>query len=212
MSKVFEKPEDLGEYLFRITDNGGASVDRYTVVFSDGSYLGLSGNPTSPVGFSQWGERIDVESLSNRVESGEEIDLALGDLSAHLVQHILGRSNEGLADFLEAVDSKKPRAVAKNRDDASANEGISTSLGDGIYWTEAGYMVKQDGPVEDDFGPYTTAREAIINTLPCHYGLSGPEYHSTVNEPSSLDKTEGVANKIAELEAKLDEASPSIRI
>ncbi|WP_315922924.1 hypothetical protein [Mesorhizobium sp. SP-1A] len=205
MTKLFEKPEDLGEYLFRITDNGGASADRYTVVFSDGDYFALSSYPSSPVGVSQSGEGIDVSGLAEKVEDGQEVDLALGDLEPQIVQHILGRINEGWREFLEAVENKEPHAVAATREDASENEGLRNSAGDGLYWTDDGYMIKKDGDPSEDLGPYTTAREALINTLPDHYSLSGPEYHSTVNDPSSMEKSEGAAEKLAELEAKVND-------
>lgn len=61
-----------------IYDNKGKTFDRYTVVFDDGSALGLSNNPDSPVGFSQWcccvargvdlGKRIAFEELPQRVK------------------------------------------------------------------------------------------------------------------------------------------------
>jgi hypothetical protein len=177
---VFEKPEDLSDYLFRIVDNGGSSADRYTVVFSDGSYLGMSGSPTHPQGVSMWGEGIDPQVLEDWVEEGSAIDLALGDLPPHLVQHILDRNNEGLEDLLDAVEQKLPHAVSDTRDAAEANEGGSDTLGKGIYLKDGKYMVKMDGG-PDDRGPFDSAREAVLNTLPDEYSLSGPEYHSGVD-------------------------------
>lgn len=60
-----------------IHDNKGNTFDRYTVVFDDGSALGLSHNPESPIGFSQWccyvaegvdlGEKIRCRELPQRV-------------------------------------------------------------------------------------------------------------------------------------------------
>ena len=41
-----------------IHDNKGKTFDRYTVIMEDGSALGLSHNPESPIGFSQWGEAV----------------------------------------------------------------------------------------------------------------------------------------------------------
>lgn len=202
MTNLFETPKDLGEYLFRITDNGGRSADRYTVAFSDGSYLALSGSPTHPLGVSQSGEDIDVAGWAERVENGEEIDLALGDLPEHIVSHILYRNNEGFRDFLEAVETCVPSAVADTREAAQENEGLGSSLGVGIYKSDKGYMVKKNAP-ESDFGPYVTAREAVLATLPDHYSCSGPEYHSTV-DVTSLEPTEGVKEKIAALEAAVD--------
>lgn len=52
--------EQINKYLINelavkaIYDNGGKTADRYTIVFSDKSALGLSDNPESPQGFSQW--------------------------------------------------------------------------------------------------------------------------------------------------------------
>jgi hypothetical protein len=180
MADVFEKPEDLSDYLFRIVDNGGSSADRYTVVFSDGSHLGMSASPTHPQGVSMWGEGIDPQVLEDWVDEGSAIDLALGDLPPHLVQHILDRNNEGLEDLLDAVEQKLPHAVSTTRDDAEANEGGHDTLGKGIYLKDGKYMVKMDGG-PDDRGPFDTAREAVLNTLPDEYSLSGPEYHSGVD-------------------------------
>lgn len=35
-------------------DNGGETFDRYTIIDAKGEMLGLSENPESPQGFSQW--------------------------------------------------------------------------------------------------------------------------------------------------------------
>ena len=60
-----------------IHDNKGKTFDRYTVVFDDGSALGLSHNPDSPLGFSQWGlaaegvdfgKSISFQELPQRVQ------------------------------------------------------------------------------------------------------------------------------------------------
>lgn len=37
-------------------DNGGKTIDRYTVVWPDGSYLGMNAHPFHPQGFGQHGE------------------------------------------------------------------------------------------------------------------------------------------------------------
>jgi hypothetical protein len=207
MSKVFENPEDLSEYLFRIVDNGGATADRYTVVFSDGSFLDMSGSPTHPQGVSMSGDRIDPLVLEEWVEKGEAVDLALGDLPEHIVQHILDRCNQGIADFLEAVEQKKPDAVASGRELAKANEGISTSLGEGLYVLDGKFMVKRDGDAEDDLGPYDTAREAILSTIPDQDGLSGPEYHSST-DVMRLTPHPDVTQAIADIEARA--SAPSL--
>lgn len=40
--------------VYTIFDNGGESLDRYSIINEDGDILGLSGNPTHPLGFSQF--------------------------------------------------------------------------------------------------------------------------------------------------------------
>jgi hypothetical protein len=92
----------------------------------------------------------------------------------------LDRNNEGLEDLLDAVEQKLPHAVSDTRDAAEANEGGSDTLGKGIYLKDGKYMVKMDGG-PDDRGPFDSAREAVLNTLPDEYSLSGPEYHSGVD-------------------------------
>ena len=67
-----------------VYDNGGKTVDRYTVVFNDGSCLGLSSNPTHPQGFSQWGQGV-VEGP----HLGTKIRLA--ELPKHVQKHIAER-------------------------------------------------------------------------------------------------------------------------
>jgi len=43
-----------------ILDNAGKTLDRFTVVWPDGSYLGMSERPQHPQGFGQHGEGIDM--------------------------------------------------------------------------------------------------------------------------------------------------------
>lgn len=212
MTRLFETPSDLSEYLFRIVDNGGASADRYTVVFSDGSYLALSGNPSHPQGFSQWGEGIDPQTLEDWVENGEAVDLALGDLPEGLAMHIVSRNNEGLQDFLDLVEARDPKAVAANRDAAEDNEGTHDCTGKGIYTGANGsFFVKLDGPIEDDRGPYESAREAVLATLPDIHGFSGSEYHSSV-DPLRMEPDATVLQAVADLEAKVagEDAAPGL--
>lgn len=204
MPNVFLSPSDLSEYLFRIVDNGGASADRYTVAFSDGSYLAMSAAPTHPQGVSMCGEGLDPQILEEWVSSGEAVDLALGDLPRHLVQHILDRNNQGLSDFLADVEMKRPHAVAPSRKTAEQNDGTQTCLGKGIYFTDNAFFVRLDGDPSDDRGPFETAREAVLASLPEQYSLAGPEYQSTIDDLMRLAPSEEVAKQIAELEAKCD--------
>lgn len=203
MSVVFKSAEDLSDYIFRIVDNGGATADRYTVAFCDGSYLGMSGSPTHPQGVSMWGEGIDPAVMSEWVDTGVGVDLALGDLPEHLVKHIVYRNNEGMRDFLESVEARAPKTVAPSRDDAKINQGLHSDSGVGIYVEDDKFFLRLDGEREDDRGPYDTAREVVLASLPDDYALSGPEYHSTT-EVSRLTPDAEVARKLAELEARVE--------
>lgn len=203
MAVVFEKPSDMSEYLFRIVDNGGHTADRYTVLFSDGSDLSLSSYPTHPQGISMCGEGVDPATLAEWVEEGNYVDLALGDLPPEIAEHIMDRNNEGLRDFLASVEAKEPHAVAPSREKAKENDGTYQSLGVGIYDSPEGYRIRLDGEAEDDRGPYATAREVIIASLPDHYALAGPEYHSTT-DVLRTEPDEAVKAKVAELEARRD--------
>lgn len=66
-------PNGIPKYI-RCYDDGGKSLDRYTVVFTKKRpggitlYVGMSGNPFHPQGFGQHGEQknpIDVPSYSH---------------------------------------------------------------------------------------------------------------------------------------------------
>jgi hypothetical protein len=205
MTQVFDTPADLGEYLFRITDNGGETIDRYTVTFSDGDYFGLNKAPTHPQGFSQSGEGISPQVQAEWVEEGSQVDLALGDLPEGLAEHIMYRLNESMQNFLDAVEANDPSAVADDRDAASVHEGLSNSFGDGLYLKDGAYMIRIDGMGPDeDYGPYETAKEALRATLPDHYSFSGPEYHSTVDDICRTTADPEVLAAVAALEEKVN--------
>ena len=73
-----------------VYDNGGETADRYTVVFDSHDQrppyydcLGMSNNPTNPLGFSQWGTCV----LGNHM--GTEINFS--ELPEHIQQHVKDR-------------------------------------------------------------------------------------------------------------------------
>ena len=79
----------LGWFITGCHDNGGATVDRYTIEMRDGDLLCLSANPTHPLGVSQWGE------------GGIEPNIELTALPEHIQSHILFRLNEAFEDFID---------------------------------------------------------------------------------------------------------------
>lgn len=175
-------------YIFRITDNGGATCDRFTVITSDGDYFASGTAPYNPQGFFQSGEGLDVQGVADRVENGEEHDLRWIDLPADVRRATFERINEGFRDYLEGNTIPTDRnAVDVNGDGFD----LRNRIGEGLYSTPAGYMIKRDGDdASDDLGPYRDLWEAYRNTLPSNYDLSGPECHTTVD---LTDETGGPA-------------------
>ncbi len=88
--------EEAPEYVLACYDNGGRTCDRYTVMFGgslwDASmgrtvyYLGMSGAPTHPQGFSQWGEM----PARNRTGSGKHVRWL--DLPENIRKHVIARA------------------------------------------------------------------------------------------------------------------------
>lgn len=82
---------EVSEDNLVIYDNGGETVDRYTVVFTDWKdeagwfdCLGISDNPTHPqYGFSQWGTAELGPHLGKRI--------TLGELPKEIQEHIKER-------------------------------------------------------------------------------------------------------------------------
>ncbi len=214
--RLFESAADLGGYLFRITDNGGATADRYTVVFSDGNYLTLSAGPSDPQGVSQWGERIDVAHLANCVEIGQEVDLSWGCLPENVRAHVLSRANDMWRDFLANVEACHPDAVKPSRADAGANEGGPECGGQGIYRKGGLYFINRGEGADDDLGPFDTARAVLLASLPDEHDLSGPEYYSDALGNDGGDHTDTahpeIMARVAALEERVSGAGPLWRV
>jgi hypothetical protein len=79
----------------KVLDNGGKTMDRYSIVVCEGHYvlsvgrrmhhyLGLSDNPEHPLGFSQWGVR-DAEP------DGDEVEIDFDALPEVVKKHVLER-------------------------------------------------------------------------------------------------------------------------
>lgn len=204
MPDLFHSADDLGEYLFRIVDNGGETADRYTVLFSDGDALCLSSNPAAPWGgVSLWAEGMDPATLESWVEEGEAVDLGWDDLPEAIRGHVLARLNQAwrdcLADMLSGV-----LAIPEGREHVDTFCDGCTA-GEGIYRHGGRFFVHMGGPsIEDDRGPFDTIREALLASLPDHYGLAGPEYHSTATSGAreAGKPCPEVARQVAALEAR----------
>jgi hypothetical protein len=79
-----------------IWDNGGKTMDRYTVILKRPMYhigllgshesLGLSENPSDPQGFSQFGAAVEGEHLGKKIP--------FYDLSFRVINHIVTRLEE----------------------------------------------------------------------------------------------------------------------
>lgn len=201
MTDLFPDLETLAksEYLFRIVDNGGATYDRYTVIFSDGDALMMGGD-----GGTCWGSGDYVEYAEKMVEEGSEVDLALGDLDTRCQNAILARVNEAFRDYIVDLETGA-KSLPNGRDGARENEGTQDCYGNGLYRVGAQYFIRLDGHPDDDRGPYETLTEALRASLPDIHGLAGPEYHSTLH-PGWLAPTPGVAEAVAKLEKIVEES------
>lgn len=180
MERLFEDEAALraSGYLFRITDNGGETQDRFTIVTCDGDYFASDETPFYPLGFFQSGEGIDVQGLSDRVEAGTEHDLRWIDLPADVRRAVMGRLNDGFADWLATGGENVPTSRRAVKEKFS---GTYDAIGKGIYRTAKGFRVADADGRERDGGPFATFAEAVRWTLPQDYDLAGPEYHSTVD-------------------------------
>lgn len=203
MRDLFQTPADLDGYLFRILDNGGASADRYTVMFSDGDYLALSADPEFALGISLWGEGMDPATAEEWVETGAAVDLTLADLPAHIARHIVARANGAWRDYLDGLE--RGENVARTRDEAELRETWQDA-GKGIYRAGSAFCVRRDGyDAGDDLGPYPDVREALLASLPDHYYLAGPEYHTALDLTRAAPDPDR-ARAVRDLESRIADA------
>lgn len=109
-------------YVLDVWDNGGRTADRYTVfLYGQGhgfpgdnpgtarvEYLAMSGDPTSPQGFSQFGEMTAGQRAGfayARTAGNRRIRWL--DLPAHIQAHVIARCDPG-----EALRAARGRAAA----------------------------------------------------------------------------------------------------
>lgn len=88
----------IREMLLCITDNGGATADRYSVYLKDGSVLGLSHNPTSPQGFSQWSE-YDPSYIQD-IHTRDVNETLIPFAEFPLKDHVISRIREAYRDYV----------------------------------------------------------------------------------------------------------------
>ena len=91
--------EDAPEYVLDVFDDD-RTCDRYTVFFcgsffADGvvPYLGMSGAPTHPQGFSQWGELEPFQATAYRYRNGKH-RIKWNDLPEHIRKHVIARATD----------------------------------------------------------------------------------------------------------------------
>lgn len=176
---LFDTLDELKPFVFRITDNGGRSADRWTVVTCDGDYYAMSSNPFSPLGVGMTGEDLDPCGMDSRVEDGEERDVRWIDLPSDCQRCVVDGLNSGFSDWLSTF------VPPASRDDAVENgtaHRLAGRIGEGVYGSDGEYHVRREGDnPEDDLGPYPDVRRAVLATLPEAHDLSGPEYHPPID-------------------------------
>ena len=59
----------------KVYDNGGKTFDRYTVILSDGSIIGMSKNALSPQGFNQYCGDVKDYQLKNNEAIGQKVSI-----------------------------------------------------------------------------------------------------------------------------------------
>ena len=178
MTKLFESLDDLKPFIFRITDNGGATYDRITVTTCDGEAMLCTES-----GICAHIEAVDVQRDADDVEAGTARDLRWIDLSEGLRRQIIDSLNEGFSNWIEA------EPAAASRDEARDWQGQWDDPCDNrtpIYRDGHGFRIRDDEnePYNADAtgeGLFDSFVEAVRYMLPQNYDLSGPEYFSTVD-------------------------------
>jgi len=80
-----------------IYDNGGKSIDRYSIVFKDGDLVGMSDNPKSPQGFNQYSGNIKEWGLKDLNHLGKKVSYSdLEKLPKDVLDAIEDRIRSGL--------------------------------------------------------------------------------------------------------------------
>ena len=170
---LFHTLDELKPFVFRITDNGGETSDRYTIATCDGSYVTMSADPYSPRGVCISAEGLDPLRLDERVEAGLDRDIRWVDLPKDCQRAFYEGVNEGYSDWLRSLTVPSDQADVQDISQLSGADRI----GKGIFGTDGSYSVL----CEEVQGPFASLREAILYTLPDGDDLSGPEHHPSID-------------------------------
>lgn len=94
IQESFGKPKleemNLNGHQVEIYDNGGETVDRYTVIIDDDFY-GMSDNPHSPQGFNQYSG-----SFADGYKAGSHLGTKLSSVPPQIKKAIIQRMNESV--------------------------------------------------------------------------------------------------------------------
>lgn len=132
MANLINTIQEMAKHIFAVYDNGGETYDRYSVCFTDLSVLGLSGEPSGPLGFSQFSE-CNLDYVMNGSDSDKRI--LFTDLPKNVQEHVIARTNQGYSDYLEDAMNENDfenmrREIMSEWEDAKALHG--ESVGDVI--------------------------------------------------------------------------------
>ena len=174
MEKLFENEKQFteSEYLFRIVKNN--VNDELYVIFSDGSYFVINDSPFERNGGS-WFDRIDINHICDGIETGEYTDLKWYDLSGSIRINIIKDIN---FDYSVSYSDFECPDFGYKEDVNIHHYGTYMSAGEGIFVHGVCYFINTEEGIQ---GPYKTYTEAYRCSLPDHYSLAGPEYHSPLN-------------------------------
>jgi hypothetical protein len=176
--KLFENEQQFinSKYLFRIFQDITEYEKGYTIIFSDGSYYCCSDSPYERNG-GYWFDKGNLASFDNDVENGIIKDISWYDLSESIRNDIINdinydfESNENIGFCNVNVFETKEDAIEENL-------GTYNSAGQGIFTHGTCFFMKTENGLQ---GPYKTYNEAYRVSLPDHYALAGPEFHSPLD-------------------------------
>ncbi len=189
---LFPTVADLAKsgFIFRITDNGGESADRFSVYTCDGDYFAMSETPFHPQGVGMTGEGFDPQVPADHVEAGTERDLRWIDLPADCQRCVFDGLNRGFADYIESASAAASRGEARKWEGMwkDPHEGYRNGAWQSrtpIYCDGDGFNIRDDdagypnASTATDPGPFATFADAVRYMLPQDHDIAGEEYQGT---------------------------------